>query len=202
MVITRTPVLSPQWQHQIDSELEEGEKLIWAAQPLPRVYRRRAIGAVLFGIPWTAFAVFWMVGASGAWNTHPHRPSTAPFALFPLFGVPFVLIGLGMLTSPFWMGRKARRVLYALTNRRAIIFEGRIFGGINVQTFMPDRLTSMTRNERADGTGDLIFEQFLQNASRNSTMVRCGFLGIERVHDVEELIMETLLKTRTPSAAS
>ena len=34
---------------------------------------------------------------------------------------------------------------------------------------MPDRLTSMTRNERGDGSGDLIFEQFQQRAGSGTT---------------------------------
>ena len=45
-----------------------------------------------------------------------------PFQLisicFPLFGLPFVLIGLGMLTAPHWAKRKALRTAYAVTDRR------------------------------------------------------------------------------------
>jgi hypothetical protein len=41
--------------------------------------------------------------------------------LFPLFGVPFVLIGLGMLAAPYWMRRKAQNTVYALTDKRALI---------------------------------------------------------------------------------
>ena len=154
------------------------------------------MGIVLFGIPWTAFAVFWM-SAAGWGVSHSNAPG--PFSFFPLFGLPFVLIGVGMLSSPFWMSRKALRTVYAITDQRAIVFEGRVFGGVNVQSFLPERLTSMSRNERSDGTGDLIFEQFQQPAGSGTTTVRRGFIAIERVRDVEELINNSLLVGRTRS---
>ncbi len=118
-------------------------------------------------------------------------------SFFPLFGLPFLLVGLGMLTSPYWLGRKAVRTVYVVTSQRAIIFTGRVFGGVNIQTFMPDRLTSMTRNERADGSGDLIFEQFQQRAGSGTTTIRRGFMAIEKVHEVEDIILTTLLAGRT-----
>lgn len=186
-----TPVLPPLLQQRVAGELRAGEKLLWAAQPLPRLYRRQAIGLVLFGLPWTGFAVFWVWGASqGA----QHAPG--PFMLFPLFGLPFVLIGLGMLTSPFWLQRKAQRSLYAITNQRAIVFDAKLFGGQRVQSFSPDRLTAMTREERADGSGDLIFEQFQQRAGSGTTTVRRGFVGVERVREVEEVILSNLVGGR------
>ena len=44
-----------------------------------------------------------------------------------LFGLPFVLVGLGMLLAPFAAFRSARRTVYVLTNKRFMtITEGRI----------------------------------------------------------------------------
>ncbi len=193
MTPMRIPILPPELQNQVQSELRTGEKLIWAQQPLPRLYRRQGIGAVLFGIPWTAFSIFWV--AMAAMGTHRSGLPVVSI-VFPMFGVPFVLIGFGMLSTPFWMGRKARGSIYAITDQRAIIFEGRAFGGIKVQSFMPERLTSLTRTERTDGTGDLIFEQFQQRAGSGTTTVRRGFVAIERVRDAEDLITSTLLAGR------
>jgi hypothetical protein len=189
-----SPMLPPELQQQVASELRADEKLIWADQPLPRLYQWQAIGAVLFGIPWTAFAVFWVAMTARATS---HAKGLGPLFLFPLFGIPFILIGLGMLTSPFWLRRKAYRSIYVITSKRAVVMEGRIFGGVKVQSFMPDRLPSMTRKERADGTGDLIFEQFQQRAGSGSTTVRRGFMGVRNVRAVEDLIVSTLLAGRT-----
>ncbi len=56
----------------------------------------KMIPMVLFGVLWTGFSVFWMWGASG------FGQGDRIGSLFALFGLPFVLIGLGMLLSPFY----------------------------------------------------------------------------------------------------
>src|SRR5688572_1960017 len=91
--------------NRVHAELRDGERLVWVGQPHPGRASRAGIPMVLFGIPWTAFALFWMAGASGMLfggfgNGGP--PGFGGFlACFPLFGIPFVLIGIGLLTSPF-----------------------------------------------------------------------------------------------------
>src|SRR5688572_18049445 len=111
---------------RVQAELRNGERLVWSGQPNPACYARTARMIVLFAIPWTAFAVFW-VGATAALLWFSGDPEKADgivgtiFLLFPLFGIPFILIGLGMFTAPFWMRRQARRTSYALTEKRAIV---------------------------------------------------------------------------------
>jgi hypothetical protein len=197
MIAPRTPILSPELKQRVDSELRSGERLIWAAQPLARAFRRQGCALQVFAIPWTAFSIFWVVSA--AWMTS-NGNAPGPFSLFPLFGVPFVLIGFGMLTAPYWFGRRAVRTLYAVTDRRAIIFASGVFGGQTVQSFMPERLTSIARNERADGTGDLVFERFTTAHGSGSRTVTHGFMGIDRVREVEDLLYATLLKDRVGGA--
>jgi hypothetical protein len=188
----RVPILPPDLQRQLDGELRPGEKLLWAEQPLPGAFTRQSLGKVIFGIPFTAFAVFWMYAAAGGLDHSSHRAHGPP-VFFSLFGIPFLLIGLGMLTSPIWTRRKTLRTLYAVTDQRAIILEISIAGAVKSQTFMPAHLTSMTRIERADGSGDLVFEQVLQAAGKGSVTIRRGFIGISQVRQVEDLIMNTLL---------
>ena len=118
------------------------------------------------GIPWTAFALFWMAGASGllfgGFGGGNGPPGMGAFFIcFPLFGIPFVLIGLGMLTSPFWAVRRAKRTCYALTDRRAILWEAGWFGRIEVRSYGPADLTRLRRVEYADGNGDLVFEEII-----------------------------------------
>src|SRR6478609_3430837 len=98
-------------QQLIHSELRPSEVLAWSSSPRPGRMALRALPLVLFGIPWTAFALFWIAGASG----FKMPDFSHGFGFFPLFGVPFVLIGFGMLTSPYWMRRKARRTAYVVT---------------------------------------------------------------------------------------
>ena len=175
-------------QSIVQNELREGEELRWSGQPLVGRFVLKSLPIVLFGIPWTAFAVFWICGASGF---KVPDFSEGGFAFFPLFGIPFVLIGLGMLSAPFWAARKARKTIYAVTNQRAIIFQGG--RSVKVESFGRPNLNDISKRVRADGSGDLILERRVsvrhsrQNGSRESVK-EIGFFGIERVDHVEDLI--------------
>lgn len=179
----------------IDAELNDGEKITWIGVPIARRFAMRSIPIVLFGIPWTAFAFFWMAGASG----FKIPDLKEEFDLFPLFGIPFVLIGFGMLSSPFWTMRKARRTAYVLTTARAIIFDGGF--STTIRSFGPDRLTDLRRKQRADGSGDVIFERKLSydsDGDRQST--DHGFLAIADVKGVEDMVRQ-LVETHSKKTA-
>lgn len=124
MTSREVPVSRP-LQSELERELAPGERVVWSGQPLPGRYNRGSWALVLFGIPWTGFAVFWTTMAFvGTQSMKGDDPMSNGFRwFFPLFGVPFILIGLGMLSSPWWGRRKAAGVLYAITDRRALIFE-------------------------------------------------------------------------------
>lgn len=171
----------------VDAELQPGERMVWAGQPMPGRFARRSLGYVLFAIPWTAFALFWIAGASGF-----KLPDFSHGAgLFPLFGVPFVLIGFGMLSSPLWMRRKARRTAYVITDRRALIFDAGAWRSTTVRSFEPHRLGDIRRVQHADGSGDLIFERTWANDGEGGQRsTDHGFLAIMDVKDVEGKIRE------------
>lgn len=193
---------------RVRSELASGEQLLWVGQPRPGRMARSSIPIVLFGIPWTAFAVFWTVMASGIWfaagpaqvnnAAGPGVFFSAVFACFPLFGLPFVLVGLGMLSSPYWLYRQAKRTFYALTDQRAIIWEAGWWNSLEVRSYGPVELTRITRKEYADGSGDLVFEETIHfgrntDGHRTTSTTRHGFIGIENVRKVEELLRKALL---------
>jgi len=150
IVETQVPYTLREW---VDREVGPDERLQWMDMPAPRFFTGTSIGAFLFAIPWTGFAVFWTVTA--AWGTRQASDtggSGAVAILFPLFGVPFILIGLGLFFSPLWAYRKARRTVYVITDRRAILFEGG--WSTTVRSFPPDQLRDVFREERRDGSGD------------------------------------------------
>ncbi|MFH0965972.1 MAG: hypothetical protein V2A58_18385 [Planctomycetota bacterium] len=169
----------------VSGELAEGEHVLWLAQPDPKRYARKALPAVLFGIPWTAFAIFWMAGASG----FKMPDFSKGFGFFPLFGVPFVLIGLGMLSSPLWAMRKAKRTVYVLTDRRAILLEGG--RSAKIRSFGPEQLESVERRERGDGSGDILFSGVVTFAANTQqATMPIGFLGVPNVRETERLLHE------------
>ncbi|GIX05578.1 MAG: hypothetical protein KatS3mg114_1447 [Planctomycetaceae bacterium] len=201
------PEIPLELQRQLDQELEPGERLLWAGQPLPRRLMRRSWGMALFGIPWTAFAVFWTVMAgSMVWRSE----SPGPIWLFPLFGLPFILIGLGMLASPWRARRRARHIVYAVTDRRLLILTPHD-GGRAVHTWTPCTLQRWRRVEYADGSGDLFFEGTTaaphgtatdESSTLDDDDITTAFLGIERVRDVEDLIRQHLQPNPSSSSTS
>lgn len=187
---------------RVRSELRQGEKLLWVGQPRPGRMARQALPIVLFGIPWTAFALFWMAMASGIliWGD-PQPVADQGFQLFrwffPLFGLPFVLLGLGMLSSPYWLMRRARKTCYAVTTQRAIIWQAGWFGSMEIRSYAPVELNKIRRVEYSNGEGDLIFEDLITvtrfERSSHQNNMKSGFMGISNVKVIEELITKALL---------
>src|SRR5262245_45125280 len=122
----------PSYINEFASDEFRGESIRWVGQPEPR---RAAMASMLlwgFAVPWRAFAVYWMWGAS-----HSKDP------IFPLFGLPFVVIGIGMLLRPVWNYLKARRTVYVLTPKRLAILE--YFPRLKVKSAFPGQIVALER---------------------------------------------------------
>ena len=173
----------------VQAELQPRETIIWQGQPIPRRLAFSTLPLVLFGIPWTAFSIFWVTMAfSGTRAMKGSDAMSTGFRyFFPLFGVPFVLIGLGMLSAPYWSMRKARATVYVITNQRAIAFEGG--WRTTVRSYLPGQLRQLERRQNKDASGDIILGQTTWRDSdgdrRNHAF---GFLGIPNVREVESLL--------------
>ena len=190
---------------RVRSELRDGERLLWVGQPRPAWFPRESLPVMLFGIPFTAFSIFWMVAATGILfgDTDGKGPTLAFRILFPLFGLPFVLIGLWMVLAPYWHRRKAKRSCYALTDRRAILWEAGSFRSVAVRTYGPDDLSKVYRVEYGNGRGDLVFEEIHRQrrsskGRRWTSVTRHGFLDVDNVRGVEELLRKVLLPAAGP----
>ena len=176
----------------IDSELSSDEQVTWAGQPDPSRAAWRALPICLFGIPFAGFAIFWISSAVDM---------GAP-GVFPLFGIPFVLVGFGMLLSPLWMAHKSKKTAYVLTNQRAIIFEGG--WSTHVRSFGPSDFDRIERRQKSDGSGDVIFarEHYYQSGHYSGSgssrhyhsggwrTREIGFFGIPDVKDVEAMLRD------------
>ena len=182
--MTQMQPIPRELEDKVKRELESGERLVWMGQPIPRYFNAISTGAFLFAIPWTAFAIFWICGAAGFKYPDFHEGG---FSFFPLFGVPFVLIGLGMLFSPVWTYRKAFKTVYAITDRRAITFDAG--WTTTIRSYLPNQLRNIHRKERRDGTGDVVLGQsILTGAERGQRVTDLGFLNIREPKQVEQLL--------------
>lgn len=170
----------------VDRELQPGETIRWVAQPIPRMFDAASIPIFLFALPWTAFAIFWICGAAG-FRLPDLRDGLRPEYLFPLFGVPFVLIGLAMLSAPFWIWQITRQTVYIITSKRAIVFEGG--PSITVRSFLPEQLNDIFRKEKGDGTGDVILAvRHWKDSDGDARSEELGFRGIRDPQEVERMV--------------
>ncbi|UYV38239.1 hypothetical protein N4R57_03890 [Rhodobacteraceae bacterium D3-12] len=87
---------------------------------MPGLYTGDFAAAKIFlGLAFTGFSLFW---TGMAWWITGQAGLPLLFRLFPLFGVPFVLIGLRILgVGGVWRAYERRYTWYTLTNRRAFI---------------------------------------------------------------------------------
>lgn len=179
-------------QRRLQTELRPGEAITWAGQPNPGRHMKSGFKLWYFFLPWTAFALFWMAAASGF--KLPRFEDG--WSLFPLFGLPFLLIGLGGLSAPFWLRRKARSIIYAITNQRALTIEGS--KSITIKSYLASDIVGIERTEHQDGSGDLILrtEQYRDSDGGRQTK-QYGFFSINEVRKAERLL-ETLIRNNRP----
>lgn len=136
----------------LERELHADEAVLWHGWQLGRL-EPRAFAIYLFAIPWTAFALMWTALAAGAMvQSGEEGPGWIGWA-FPLFGLPFVAIGLLMLARPFGPLLERGRVLYVVTDQRVLKLG--LVRQLVVETVPADRIGLVQRHEQSDGSGRL-----------------------------------------------
>lgn len=179
--------------------LDAGETLVWSGQPRSAQRVRLSLFGFLLGLTVTGLAVGWItVTWMGLdWFLENVRFLGILFSFLPCCGVPFLLMGIWILLSPLRQWRAARRTCYLLTTKRAVICEPGWGKLMLVKNYQRHMLRNLRTVEYPDGSGDLIFEEFLSvetetNGIQTSQPVRRGFLDVERVRELEALVRRTL----------
>lgn len=164
-------------------EMRAGERLLWQGRMMSRVGCAQ-MAIWLFAIPWTAFALFW---TGMAWAMTRDVADGFMAYLFPLFGVPFILIGLGMLTSPFLRSISAKYTIFGVTNQRVIrLFQRK---SLRTETIDASQVGNIDRTERSDGSGTLTITVTNHSDSRGRpTRFKLG--PVEDVRGAEDRIRE------------
>lgn len=142
----------------ISAELEEGETLLWSAQPRQDIFLRAVDkGMIPFSILWGGFALFW---------EYEVISTGAPF-LFALFGIPFVVAGLYLMAGRFYYDARFReKTFYGITNRRVIILSG--IRSKQSKSVVIREIADMNMIENPDGSGVIALDsQDMKNVSRD-----------------------------------
>ena len=174
-----------QLQSVIESEMRSDEKMLWVARPNPVRLALPFLAIAGFGgIPWTDFSISFMF----KWQQNAGLDIGDI-----LFQGSFVAIGVGMLAAPIWGYLKARKTVYAITDRRIlIIVAGR---SKKVQSHGEGDIGNIERVERADGSGDLTFAKHIYKDGEGSQRANdVKFVGIPEVRVVEDLVRKTFHK--------
>jgi hypothetical protein len=196
------------------AELGTNERLVWIAQPVPTIIFRRSLGYLIGGGIAAVLALLLLVAglfAKSAVTTTAVKKGVAapkvkaqtaagitnPLALIMLVG------GACCMGVPIYRSKMAKGSWYALTNRRAVVYQQGLFGPTR-ESYSPAEVACMRRSDSwlSESGGDLIFRtvktittsynQRGGSSSRVSTK-QYGFLGIAHVKDVEKLVRETLI---------
>jgi hypothetical protein len=181
--MTTSPVGAPD---AITRRLARGEKLIWWDRPDPSRFAKRELNfGTLFGIFFFCFAIFWMMQASKA---------PGPFFLF---GIPFVVMGIWMVTTPLRAYWNAGRTAFALTDRRALIMTG------SSVTARPLEHVAFVETESiADDRGNVLFinepaSYAPTNWNSQNAMRKSGFIAVADAERVGREMLSLMEKRRT-----
>lgn len=190
-------------QLRAQSELQSGESLFWAGVANPGRTALGALPVAIFGIPFAGFALFWMsqaFRATHALASNTHNSFARGFSVFPLFGIPFLLIGLGVILTPLWAFLTGKNTVYAVTNRRVMVISG--VKSRAVKSLTPADIASVDYRERPDGSGDIaIMTNTFQNRGNNmSTQMKVALCGVPNVKQVADQVIALHTGARTSPA--
>jgi hypothetical protein len=187
----------PEHLHQqLQEHLRPDERLVWCGRPAVDKPLMRSLYVVIpSGVVLLAGFVWLLVGLL---RIGTRRFSSVDIC-FPLFLT--ILAVAGGLLGFHWLWG-AFYTCYAVTDRRALVWRRPWTGGPpRLEEHPPDTLGEMTCREGTGRTGDLVFrtvtEQYTYTQGgqvRTAERVReCGFLGIDRVREIEALVRQVLL---------
>ncbi|PZP86591.1 MAG: hypothetical protein DI582_02300 [Azospirillum brasilense] len=184
--------MRPELRQQLRNELTTTEDLLLAVAPSPRL-QRKSFGIWLFGIPWTVFSLGWTVAAGSVWFAGPPKDAAMGVigVIFPLFGVPFIAVGLFMLGMPFRAIAEARRCMFGLTTARVIkLVDGRKTR--TVESVQLQHIVHVRHVERRDGWGDVSLSYgHTVDSEGDRTVESLQLVGIPHVADfVKQLLAQ------------
>jgi hypothetical protein len=163
------------------------EEILWVGTPEPGREGTAKIWFLPFAIIWTLFSLLWTSIALGTAITQKSFAT----GFMVVFGLPFVGIGLTMLSIPYVSYKRELHTIYVITEERALSlsnddvnivakFDNKHFGPIKANTYNDKRM-------------DLLFWSSLDPESSSGDPCR-GFWGIEEGEGAKAILEARLAK--------
>lgn len=214
-------------RNMIMNELAEGESVLYLERPIPRdklpIF---AYFPFLIGLLWSGFLTFFFSDLFSTFNQPPGAkvqvPSAGERIFTVIFCIPFVIVGIALLTSPIWIRMRLRKTasktFYLVTDRRVLVFDGgyrgedaltlvsevlqpRFSRGIDIRSYTWNKIGSIRKILRVDGSGDLIFGEPLFTIAifLMREIHRDGFYSIPNVAEAEKILTTRIQAAEKPA---
>lgn len=174
-------------RRKIEKVLRPGERLLWSGAPRTGLRTESSdLFAIPFGIFFLGFSVFWIAGAASSGGSR----------VFPLFGLPFVAVGLHLVIGRFFVDAwQRRRTVYGVSTNRVLVLTD--FFSTRTKSQGLGTVADIALDERADGSGSVTFGPWGdQQASFNFSGRSSGaapalaFRHLERCAEVYDIILK------------
>ncbi len=188
--------LSESERDALEGELDKGERLVWADKPDARTAFLRgfivtaALGSVAFVLILITIIMLVTVGTK----------DTGGVVVFLILGAIGLAAAGGAAAAPYLNRWRMRKVFYAFTTKRALVWDCSWSGKVTLSTYDPADLAKtyrQTLSRQDDGVGSVVFGVTVRTrqTARGTvqTYTRHGFMLIPRAATVEKLLRATLI---------
>ena len=191
--------LSVQDREWVERELPPGEELLLVCKPATSLWKPGYAYRMFFATLWNAF-LFGILGSLIITHTTLEKIIEKPAFLLLFLGLlPFYLIGIGFIISPWWERENDRRTVYALTNQRAIVLRPSMLRRRRTCRSFPlaHDLIKEVREYR-HGRGDIIMGHEEHHGRHGIQLIPQGFLFVDHVYELAALIRPHLPDAPAP----
>lgn len=177
----------------VESVLAVDEELRLVCKPQVRLWRWEYLPVALFAFVWISAVCAFTVSAvpralEDVWDKPGHL-------LILLFMLPFWLVSLCFILSPWRLRTVGARTMYLMTNRRALVLAPTLFRlRPSLKEYPLEGGLIREVREAADGSGDVVLDYEERRSKNGVYYVPVGFMHVPQVRRVEEVMRDVLLE--------
>lgn len=181
----------------VESVLQADEELLLLCKPQVRLWRAGYLPMALFAAVWLG-----IIGTISFFTVREclecvqEKPG---LLLMVLFLLPFWVVGIGLVHSPWRLRELDRRTVYLLTNRRAVVLRPSEFRFRPTQKDYPLEHGMIKEvQEKGDGSGSLVFGYEVQQTDGGENYLPVGFLHVPQLQRVRDILLSALQEFAEP----